>query len=234
MIRMAVCEDREETAAQLIKIIEDWGRKKGVDLLIEHYPAADPFLSSQLQYDVVFMDIEMPGTDGMSAAKQLRKKDSEIAIVFVTNISSLVIDGYSVQALDYVLKPVKRTALEMTLDNLMLRIGRKRSIRLMVKTAQGFTFLDSAEINYMESQGHRLIYHTSRGAIEEWTSLKDREGSLAEFGFARCHKSFFVNLKFVRGFSSEEVMVGGEALPIGRQYSKSFLQALTRYKAEVS
>ena len=219
MINVGIIEDDELAAARLAEMLELYGSEKNVALSLNRFVGAESVIGNHAgNFDVLFIDIELSGIDGMSAAKEIRKSDEKVVIVFVTNVARLAVEGYSVGALDYIVKPVNKTRLFSAMNSVMKKLERLRSVKISVSTAGGAVFL-----------GHCLVYHTGTEKITEWAPLSRAEKILSDYGFERCGKSHLVNLRYVTGINGDEVTVAGDTIKIGRSKSKSFLAALNDY-----
>ncbi len=230
MINVGIIEDDELAAARLAEMLELYGREKNAALSLNRFVGAESVIGNHSgNFDVLFIDIELSGIDGISAAKEIRKSDEKVIIVFVTNVARFAVEGYSVGALDYIVKPVNKTRLFSAMNSVMKKLERLRSVKIAVSTAGGAVFLDSSEITYVEVFGHCLVYHTGTEKIAEWAPLSRAEKILSNYGFARCSKSCLVNLRYVTGINGDEVTVAGDTVKIGKSKSKSFLAALNDY-----
>ena len=230
MINVTVIEDEKQTADAIISLIEKYGKVRGQAFLVSYYANADEFLRTYRGgCDIFFSDIEMPGTDGITAMTRLRGQDSDAIIIFLTAIARLAVQGYAVSPIDYILKPVEEVPLFSALDNAVRILDRRRCVRVCVHTSDGEVYINSSEITYIEVFGHFLVYHTGSENVTEWATLGKPEKVLTGCGFVRCSKSFLVNLKYVEDVSDGEVCVAGDRLKIGKTRYKSFMSALNEY-----
>lgn len=211
MINIVLIEDEKAARDTLHNLLEEYEKERGQSFAISSYVSADEFLAEYHgNCDILFADIEMPGTDGMTAMEQVRRRDPDVIIIFVTGIARLAAQSYSVGALDYILKPAERVPLFAAMDNAMRIMGRRRRVRICVNTSDGEVYLDSADVT-------------------EWATLGKPERQLSSYGFVRCSKSYLVNLKYVEGVDGDEVIVAGDRLKIGRTRYKAFMSALNEY-----
>lgn len=232
MIKIALVEDVKEERKALRSIIEDYASDNSLSFSIEEFSTADDFLSKfHKDFDLIFEDIEMPGIDGLEAMKKLRQVDSDVVIIFVTNISRLVIESYKVKALDYVLKPFSKEEILLALTNALRRINNRKRIRITIKDGENEIVLSSTDITYIEVLGHSLIYHVGEKRYTEWGSLSKVEEKLTPLGFVKCNKSYLVNLKYVEDVTKDEVTVFGDKIKIGKTKYQSFLDAYNKYLA---
>ena len=155
--------------------------------------------------------------------------DADVILIFITNMAQYAIRGYSVGALDYVLKPVPYFAFSEQLKKAEKNLARRASHYLMVPVESGLRRLDSSRLYYLESEGHRVHYYTEDGDFSAPGTLKAVEEKLAGRPFARCNSGYLVNLAQVQAVQQNTVQVGPYELQISRPKRKAFLAALTDY-----
>lgn len=229
-MRIAIVEDESSAAERLIDCLSRYEQEAGVHFDIVRYDDGAAFLSGWNQSaDIVFMDIEMPGINGVETAHRMREIAADTVLIFVTNLAQYAIDGYTVDALDYVLKPVEYYAFKLKIVRALEAVKRQDCKVLTVSTDGGIEYLRTDDIWYIEVQGHALRYHTTRGIIESSGALKKVEEELLPEGFFRCNYCYLVNLRHVGPVNGTDVCVGPDELQISRNRRKEFLQQLTLY-----
>lgn len=195
MIKIAIVEDEQLYAKQLHEYLRKYEKENGEVIEVTIYSDGDQIVEKyQSQYDIILMDIEMKFMDGMSAAEEIRKIDTEVVIIFITNMTQYAIRGYAVDALDYVLKPVSYFALSQRLNRAIGRMRKRESKMIMVNMKGGIVRLNIANIYYIESQGHTLILHTILGDYETSGTMKEMESKLLGMNFCRGNKGYLINL----------------------------------------
>lgn len=230
MIRIAIVEDDPVEAKNLKEFLERYGSEKNKGFEISVFPEAVNFVSFyRPQYDIIFMDIDLPNLNGMSAAKKLRKKDEVVTIIFVTNLRQFAVEGYSVNALDFVVKPVRYTEFESLMNKALRQLSYKADKEVVISSANGVVRVSVSDILYVEVDKHRLIYHTTDGTRDRWGTLKEIEKELPKESFVRCNSGYLVNLRHVKKVEDEFVFVGSERLVISRAKRTEFISALTDY-----
>lgn len=234
MIKIAIVEDEQLYAEQLHEYLRKYEKENGEAIEVTIYSDGDQIVEKyQSQYDIILMDIEMKFMDGMSAAEEIRKIDTEVVIIFITNMTQYAIRGYAVDALDYVLKPVSYFALSQRLNRAIGRMRKRESKMIMVNMKGGIVRLNIANIYYIESQGHTLILHTILGDYETSGTMKEMESKLLGMNFCRGNKGYLINLQHVDGISDGCAIVKDEKLILSRARKKEFMEALTKYWGEV-
>jgi DNA-binding LytR/AlgR family response regulator len=231
MINLAIVEDEDSYAQQLSEYIEKYQSESGNQFKITRFKDGDEITNGyRSQFDIILMDIEMKLMDGMTAAEEIRRFDSDVVIMFITNMTNYAIRGYQVDALDYVLKPVSYFAFSQKLDRAIGKIKRSSNI-ISIDMPTGVKKLDIDNIFYIESEGHNLNFHTSGGDFTIRAKLSDFEIQLTPYDFFRSNKGYLVNLKYVDGVENGACQIAGKQLLISRSRKSDFMSALTNYMA---
>ena len=230
MLRIAIVEDDESCAQQLQEYIDRWCQETGVEAQATHFPDGMEIAEDYRPvWDVILMDIEMPHLDGMSAARRIRDMDPAVVLIFITNMARFAIKGYEVDALDFVLKPVKYPQFALKLKK-AAGIAARRVRRYILVTVDGVGQRVAAdEITYIEVINHQLRIHTLGPTYAVRGSLQDMEVQLTGLPFVRCSHSFLVNLANVTGVRKGTLLVPGQEIPISRPKQKEVLQLLSDY-----
>ena len=235
MIRVALVEDDNAYRKQLEEYLARYQKESGEALQVRTFADGDEIAENYTAgYDIILMDIEMPVMDGMSAAERIREKDEEVVIIFITNMPQFVMKGYTVDALDYVLKPVSYFSFSQRMERAIGRMRRRQEKYRMVPVRTGMQKLRVSQITWVEVQNHDLGYHTLQGDIESKGSLGEVEESLGEDSFFRCSKCALVNLEYVDGITGSDAVVAGTLVQVSRARKKALLDALNNYINEVS
>lgn len=230
MLRIAIVDNDMDTNDQIQMFIRRFARSEGLDVSLEGFDRGDKFLAQYKPvYDIILMDTELPGLDGMEAAKRLRKIDSDVVLVFVTALARHAIRGYEVDALDFVLKPLNYYAFSVKLERAIQRVHQRSGESIMLKTSGGVRRLEIRQIYYLETKSRMLYYHTSTGVYSVRSSLQSAQEQLAAYAFAKCNQCYLVNLQHVTDVRDEYVTVAGTNLEISRRNRKAFLDAVVAY-----
>lgn len=234
MIRIAIVEDENDYVEQFTAYIQEYQKTAGEEIKVTVYNDGDGITADyKPEYDIILMDIQMKFVDGMTAAEEIRKVDSEVIIMFITNMTQYAIRGYKVGALDYILKPVTYFSFCEHLNQAISRIkGRSRNY-VTISVKGGILRLDTSDIYYVESQGHNLIYYTVNGTYLSTGTMKSAEDQLTDFGFSRGNKGYLINLAHVEGIQDKCAQVKGEHLQLSRPRYNAFMQDLTKYWGEL-
>jgi DNA-binding LytR/AlgR family response regulator len=168
MIRIAIVEDDTGYRSQLGKYIDqyqsDFSETVSVSEFSDGLEIVEKYKS---EYDIILMDIQMKHMDGMQAAMRIRDMDKNVIIIFITNSAQFAVQGYKVEALDYVLKPIQYFAFSQVLHNAVKKVYGKSKFYIHLIQESKMIRLDADQILYIESRGHTIIYHTEIGEYAE-------------------------------------------------------------------
>lgn len=230
MIHLAIVDDDEKSRNTLSNFVNKYEEEYQEKLKVSTFPdGADIAEEYKADYDIIILDVQMKFMDGMRAAELIRQVDTDVIIIFITNMAQYAIKGYAVQAMNYLLKPVSYFAFSHELHKAVSRIKERKKAYVNIRIESGMVRLNVEEILYVESKKHQIIFHTSNDSYSTRDSMKNIEKLLLEYKFARCNNSYLVNLRYVEGVIQNNVNVAGDELQISRPRKKSFMDALTEY-----
>lgn len=234
MLRIAVVEDDKTYAVQLKEYLVRYGTEKNQKISVALFPDGEDIVTDySAEFDIILMDVEMTFMDGMTTAERIREKDNEVVIIFITNMPQYAIQGYKVDALDYVLKPISYFAFSQRIDRALTRVKKKEATYITVAQKGGKKKLNVDKICYVEVRDHDLIYHSTKGDIVTKSSMKEAEDTLGGTKFFRCNRCYLVNLEYVEDFRGNDVTVASDVIQVSRARKKAFMDALNDYMNEV-
>lgn len=237
-MKIAVCEDVREEADWLCKIIEKWSLEKEIHADVISFSDAASFLFTieDTVWDILFLDIKMPGEDGITLAKRLRAKKDDIPIVFVTGEKEYMMEGYEVEAAHYLLKPVAEQKVFLCLERIYSKMGKQEPV--IILQAEGATVkLLQKEIYKVEVFSHKLVYTTKKGIYEVSSSMKEAKRALQEDCFAVCHRGILVNLRYVESIYKNSLILSDKGtdfhmeVPVSRRLYNQINEAFITYYA---
>lgn len=223
IFKVAILEDENKESDILCSYLKTYGEENNIVFEIEVFADPIKFFNNPIPiYDIIFMDIEMPDMDGLTAAKRLREFDEKAVLIFVTNLGQFAIKGYEVHALDFVLKPLRYSGFVMRVQRAISHMKSKTEKYIMIPLAYGTIRIAISDIFFIEVRGHMLSFNTGRGIIETRGKLSDYEQMLEAEGFYRCSKCAIVNTKHIDSFLGGMVKVNGYDIIVSRNKSKKF------------
>lgn len=237
-MNLIICDDEQRFLDILEAMIYDWAKQKMYDntLIVHRFTSSKDVLRAWkdgMQIDALLLDIQIPGEmSGLKLAKEIHAQNEYLPVAFITDYGEYAEEGYTVNALRYLRKPVTRRTLFECLDLFWhyRTIRDAQSIVLNLPTQYLRLPLDA--ILYIEVQGHYCNVHTTdqKGIYRVRKAFGDIKASLQNGIFAQCHRSFIVNIKYIRRITNGEViLVNQESIPISRTHHSSFLRLVRQY-----
>jgi DNA-binding LytR/AlgR family response regulator len=233
-VRVAIVEDDAAAAQLLLNDLRTFETENEADFELTVFTDGAQIVKDyRPEFDILLLDVEMPDLDGFSAAAQIRLVDPEVLIVFVTASPQYAIKGYEVDALSYLLKPVKYFQFSQLLKKSLAKLATRQVDAISLKIAGGYLRVPLNDIVFLESKGHRTQVNTFRGGHSVVGSLKELEAKLEGKRFFRSNSGYLVNLRHLKAVSDNAaVMSSGHKLAISRARNKPLLQALADYLGE--
>lgn len=228
-MKIAVIEDNEYEMKNILSCLNRFSKEYAQPLTVKTFLSAELFFWSDEEFDIIFIDIQLPGENGFSAAKKIREKRENVIIVFVTNMAQYAIKGYEVNARDYIIKPVIYREFKYKMKKLTDSVAATSNSNFTVKTGRGLYVFGADKLKYLEINNHTLIYHLTDENIERTGSLAKIEDELKGCGFLRCNRCFYVNPHYISKIEDNLVYIGEETLTISRPQKKSFLEAFKKW-----
>lgn len=235
MYQVLMVKDEPAAADTLRSFLTRYGAENGAEFNVTHYDSAVPLIKAKRNYDLIFMDIDLPGINGMEAAELMRTYDQATPLVFVTNLAQYAVHGYEVDALDFIVKPVSYYHFSMRMDKAMRAMARNRPSHVAIATRSGLRVVPCSEVVYVETKSHNLFYHLVEEdePVSVRGSLTALEQELGETPFTRISSSCLVNMDHVRSMQSGEVRLDtGEVLYASRAKKKAALETFADYLGE--
>jgi len=229
MIKIAICDDEAAMCRQLEDQVADVLSGWGEGFTAACFPNGHRLLVSPLDFDVVFLDIRMPGMDGMALAGKLRQKGFDGVLIFVTALKEYMPDAFEVEAMDYLVKPIERVRLESALKRAIKRLDSKTGKCLFIHTRNWCRSIRLRDIYYCEVIDRKIYVHTRDGIVDYYGKIKDVQKQAAP-GLIRCHRSYLVNPEYLveyrGGFAALE---NGEKIPVAASCHQTVMEQMMRY-----
>ena len=232
MIRVAIVEDSEKDQELLLSLIQEWSNTHDDNVKCDVFCDAVNFLETgTTDFDIIFMDIRMPHMSGMTAAEKLRQVNSCSILIFLTSLAGYAIRGYSVDAMDYIIKPIKKESFTKVFERAVLRM-RQQKKHITISAKDRTVKVGADEISYIESLDHDKVFHVGAEVYRVCDDMEKLLGDLPA-NFVRCHRSYIINLKSVEEVGKDYVKLFGEAahIPVSRNRRDELLEAITKYYA---
>ena len=222
-MRIAICDDEILQLELLKHYVEKWANEEGVNPSIELFQSAEAFHFEWLEdfsYDIILLDIQMAKLSGIELAKLIREKDEHIQIIFVTAISDYIGEGYDVDAINYLVKPISEEKLKECLNKAI----NKKEIQpksILIEIDGGVHRIYEDSIMYLEIRGHDLFIYQEDKIISIRKPLSEMEDLLSRDEFIKPHRSYLVALKYIKYIDSKKITLKNRTtIPISRGNSK--------------
>lgn len=227
---IAICEDNTAQMQCLNSQVADWAKKRGLPAEISTFENAESFLFAYAEdktFDALLLDIEMGKMSGVELAKKIRQENKEVQIIFITGYMDYIAEGYDVEALHYLLKPVSEAKLKDVLDRAVLR-RRQKEKEILLRTGAEMVRIPLHEIRYLEVQKNYLTIH----ALQDYSvkkPMREMEKELDD-SFFKTGRSYWVNLRFVSRTTKTDVYLkDGTQIPLSRGLYEGINRAIIQY-----
>lgn len=220
MIKIAFCDDDMEVLHQMNELLDRYRVEWNEDITYAAFQSPFELLTEiekGIRPDILFLDVVMPGQNGMDVAKEIRQYDTNMKIIFLTSSPEFAVESYSVGAYFYQLKPIWEESFFRLMDAVLAECEKKKKNSLILRSKDGITRIDLQQLEYCEVLGRKLLFHLENGAVlESAGSLDDLAGQLMQHSnFFRPHRSFLVNMEYIQNISSRSIkMVNDAEIPI--------------------
>lgn len=231
-MKIAVIEDVKPHRDLLIHYLEEWRRGQERTVILEAFSSGESFwfrYEEERDYDVLFLDIQMSGMNGMELARKVREKDRRMVIVFATGVSDYLEEGYEVEALHYLIKPLSREKITRCMEKALERRRQERFV--MLHAGEEILKVSEECINYVEARGRGCcIGRVREEALEVRESLGDLESLLDPKEFMKCHRSYLCRIGNIRQIGREGIVFDdGSGIPVSRRLYSEVNQRFIAY-----
>ena len=229
-MNIAIVDDSKKDAALLKGYVEQFCAEQEEAVQIFVYRDGLDFLDEMgKNFDIVFMEVEMPHLNGIQTAREMRKTDETTVLVFITNMAQYAIHGYEVNAIEYMVKPVGYYNFADKMTKALRFVRRDKEKILLLKGDDTVAKIPLWEVYYLEKDKNYIMFHTKKELYRERGSMVEMEEKLQGARFAKSCSGCLVNLKHVSKMSKDMVFVHGEGLSLSRSQRKEFVSAFTEF-----
>ena len=237
-MQVVICDDEPVYVNAIRQAIERWTleTKHSDRIFISSFSSSEDLLeawSNGMSIDLLFQDIQIPGElSGMEVARTIHTQDEYIQIVFITNYSEYAFEGYAVNALRYLRKPILQKDIDICLNIAWRQWSNCHDQFLTMMTASKSIHVPIAAIIYAEAVSHVLRIYTSDeiGVYEIRGTMEMLEKKLPQDAFVRCHRSYLVSLRHIRKYKNGSITISTRIeIPVGRKYLQTFSSKFRNY-----
>lgn len=235
MFYAAICDDEQDIARYLEKTLAVEFSRNNVQVSFDIFSNGSnllEMLADHYHFDIVFMDIEMAGTDGISICKQLRKANYDTLVIFISNKDELVFSTFEVQPFRFIRKSHYDQLLPSLVPAIITELSRRNPATLTIvepRSGDLFSF-DAVQIRFVEAQGKSCLIHSDNDTTEMRIKLMEVAEQLADYEFIKPHRSYLVNCKYISSIQKNTItLTNGELIPISRNRLENIKSEFIKY-----
>ncbi len=232
-MNIAIVDDCLQDLNVLKDHIQQYQKEHEVSLEVTSFTSGKEFLDSNRDFDVVFLDIEMPEPDGLKTARILRERDKSVPIIFETNMANYALKGYEVNAMDFIVKPVVYSSFQ---DRFSRAIAFARTQEKKVVMVNGkddeIVCIYTKDIHYIEKEKNYTFYHTAYGTYNKRQTLEQAISSFSGYTLLQASSGLFINPNYLEKILPTSIIVGGEEMPLARRRKQKFIEEYMQYLSQ--
>ncbi len=230
MIHIAICDDEKHMSDQIRAMASDFFRKKNREIRLRTFLSGEKLLNDEGQIDILFLDIQMKGMDGLETARKLRAGQFRGFLIFITVLKEMVFQSFEVQAYDYLVKPVDEKQFGKTMERLYTSMQNSGENSLLVQKGYEGRIIREDEIVFCEVIDRKIYLNLASGeVVNYYERIENLETKLGSH-FFRCHRSYLINLKHLKGYKNGTAcMDNGKEVPVSRLRSREFSGVVLQY-----
>lgn len=230
MINIAICDDEIHMSDSIKELATSFFQKKNIEISVCQFCGGKELLAYAGTVDILFLDIQMAGTDGMETARKLRSHGFQGFLIFVTVLQEMVFQSFEVQAFDYLVKPLRAQQFEKTMERLYQSMGNAGKTRLLVRKGNESSIVFFDDIIYCEVIDRKVYLHLKTSAVVDYYEKIERLQEILGKRFYRCHRSYLINLKYLKSYRNGTAFLeGGKEVPVSRLRAKEFSEVILQY-----
>ncbi len=230
MIRIAICDDEKHMSDHIRAFVSDFFRKKNREIQLRTFLNGEDLLNYNGQIDILFLDIQMKGMDGMETARKLRDSKFRGFLIFITVLKEMVFQSFEVEPYDYLVKPVDKKQFEKTMERLYASMQNASEDSLLVQKGYEGRIIREEEIVFCEIIDRKIYLNLASGEVVDYYERIENLETKLDNRFYRCHRSYLINLKHLKGYKNGTAyMDNGKEIPVSRLRSREFSGVVLQY-----
>lgn len=230
MIHIGICDDERHMSDTIRAMVSGFFREKNIEIIILQFSSGEELLRYDRQIDILFLDIQMKGIDGIETARKLRCRKFKGILIFITVLKEMVFQSFEVQPYDYLLKPIEEQYFEKMMERLLGSMRNASEENLLIQKGYESRIISIEDIVFCEIIDRKIYLHlASSEVIDYYDRIENLEKKL-DHSFFRCHRSFLIHLKYLKGYKNGTAyMENGREIPVSRLRSKEFSNVILHY-----
>ena len=234
MIHIAICDDEKRMSDHIRAMASDFFRKKNREIQLRTFLSGEELLNYDGQIDILFLDIQMNGMDGLETARKLRAGKFRGFLIFITVLKEMVFQSFEVQAYDYLVKPVDEKQFRKTMERLYASMQNTSEDSLLVQQGYERRIVPKDEIVFCEVIDRKIYLNLASGeVVDYYERIENLETKLGSH-FFRCHRSYLINLKHLKGYKNGTAyMDNHKEIPVSRLRSREFSGVVLQYMKNI-
>lgn len=234
MIHIAICDDEKHMSDHIRAMASEFFRKKNREIQLRTFLSGEELLNYDGQIDILFLDIQMNGMDGLETARKLRAGKFRGVLIFITVLKEMVFQSFEVQAYDYLVKPVDEKQFGKTMGRLYASMQNASEDSLLVQKGYEGRIIREDEIVFCEVIDRKIYLNLVSGeVVDYYERIENLETKLGSH-FFRCHRSYLINLKHLKGYKNGTAcMDNGKEVPVSRLRSREFSGVVLQYMKNI-
>lgn len=233
MINIAICDDEKYILDKIKKLVFDFFHRKNVEITVSQFGSGEELLRHNKNIDILFLDIQMDGIDGMETARKMRSQNYKGYLIFITVLKEMVFQSFEVQAHDYLVKPIEEEYFEKTMERLFSAMQNAKDASLLVQKGYESNIIAFDDIVFCEIIDRKIYLHLkTEEVIDYYDRIENLETKL-DGRFFKCHRSYLINLSHLKSYKNGMAyMINDKQIPVSRLRSKEFSSVVLKYMKE--
>lgn len=233
MINIAICDDEKYILDKIKKLVFDFFHRKNVEITVSQFGSGEELLRHNKNIDILFLDIQMDGIDGMETARKMRSQNYKGYLIFITVLKEMVFQSFEVQAHDYLVKPIEEECFEKTMERLFSAMQNAKDASLLVQKGYESNIIAFDDIVFCEIIDRKIYLHLkTEEVIDYYDRIENLETKL-DWRFIKCHRSYLINLSHLKSYKNGMAyMINDKQIPVSRLRSKEFSSVVLKYMKE--
>ncbi len=230
MIRIGICDDERYMSDRIQAMVSGFFRQKNIEIKILQFSSGEELIKYDKKIDILFLDIQMKGIDGIETARKLRRRKFKGVLIFITVLKEMVFQSFEVQPYDYLVKPIEEQYFKKMMERLLASMKNASEENLLIQKGYESRIISIEDIVFCEIIDRKIYLNlASAEVIDYYDRIENLEKKL-NHGFFRCHRSYLIHLKYLKSYKNRTAyMENGREIPVSRLRSKEFSNVILQY-----